>query len=209
MAETPELLQQHFQLTMSLLTDLGFLLNLKKCILTPCRHIEFLGFIVDSLTFSLHVPPDKITNIKKECRHLLNKVTVSARTLAHIIGPLTSITPAVLQAPLHYRDLQHLRSRASQQSNPQNPDYDTTVPLSQEVQQDLTWWREYSFQEGRPLRWPQPTLTIKSDASKRGWGAHLTHQQQTIGGVWNHKEATHHINWLELKAAFLGLQAFV
>ena len=208
MAETPELLQQHLQLTTSLLTDLGFLLNLKKCILTPCRRIEFLGFIVDSLTFSLYVPPDKIAKIKKECRHLLNKVTVSARTLAHIIGLLTSITPAVLQAPLHYRGLQRLRSRALQQSNPQNPDYDTTVPLSQEAQQDLTWWTEYSFQEGRPLRWPQPTLTIESDASKRGWGAHLTHQQQTIGGVWNHKEATHHINWLELKAAFLGLQAF-
>ena len=44
--------------------------------------------------------------------------------------------------------------------------------------------------------------------AKRGCRAHLTHQQQTIGGVWNHEEATLHINWLELKAAFLGLQAF-
>ena len=208
MAETPELLQQHLRLTMTLLTDLGLLLNLKKCILTPCRRLEFLGFIVDSLAFSLYVPQDKIAKIKKECQHLLNKVKVSGRTLAHIIGLLSSVTHAVLQAPLHYRGLQHLRSRALQQSNPQNLDYDVTVPLSQEAQQDLTWWTEYSFREGRPLKWPQPTLTIESDASKRGWGAHLIHQQQTIGGIWNHEEATHHINWLELKAAFMGLQAF-
>lgn len=208
MADTQELLQQHLQLTMSQLTDLGFMLNLKKCILTPCRRLEFLGFIVDSLAFSLYVPQDKIAKIKKECRHLLNKDKVSGRTLAHIIGLLSSVTPAVLQAPLHYRGLQCLRSKALQQSTPQNIDYDLTVPLSQEACQDLVWWIEYSFQEGRPLRWPQPTLTIESDASKRGWGAHSTHQDQTTGGIWNLEEAAHHINWLELKAAFLGLQAF-
>ncbi len=208
MAETPELLQQHIQLTMSLLTDLGFILNLKKCVLTPCRRLEFLGFIVDSLTFSLYVPPDKIAKIKKECRHLLNKDKVSGRTLAHVIGLLTSVTPAVLQAPLYYRGLQRLRSRALQQSTPQNLDYDLTVPLTWEARQDLIWWTEYSFREGRPLRWPQQALTIESDASKRGWGAHSTHQDQTTGGIWNREEATHHINWLELKAAFLGLQTF-
>ena len=67
--------------------------------------------------------------------------------LTCIIGLLMSITPAVLQAPLHYRGLQHLRSRALQQSNPQNTDYDTTVLLSQEAQRDLTWWIEHSFRE--------------------------------------------------------------
>lgn len=205
MAETQELLQQHLRLTMSLLTDLGFMLNLKKCVLTPCRRLEFLGFIVDSLAFSLYIPPDKIAKIKKECRHLLNKDKVSGRTLAHIIGLLSSVAPAVLQAPLRYRGLQRLRSVVLQQSDSKNVDYDITVPLNLEARQDLTWWTEYSFREGRPLRWPHPTLTIESDASKRGWGAHLTHQQQTIGGIWNPEEAAHHINW---KAAFLGLQAF-
>ena len=208
MADTQDLLQQHLQITMSQLTDLGFMLNLKKCVLTPCRRLEFLGFIVDSLAYSLYVPQDKIAKIKKECRHLLNKDKVSGRTLAHIIGLLSSVTPAVLQAPLHYRGLQRLRSRALQQSTSQDLDYDLTVPLSQEARQNLLWWTEYSFQEGRPLRWPQPTLTLESDASKRGWGAHSTHQDQTIGGIWNLEEAAHHINWLELKAAFLGLQAF-
>ena len=130
MAETQELLQQQLHHIMSLLTKLGFLLNLKKCILTPCRQLEFLGFIVDSLTLSLYVPSDKVSKIKKECRHMLNKQRVSARNLAHIIGLLSSVTPAVLQAPLHYRGLQRLRSSALRLFNPKHPDYDITVPLS-------------------------------------------------------------------------------
>ena len=79
---------------------------------------------------------------------------MSGRSLAHIIGLLSSVTPAVLQAPLHYRGLQRLRSKVLQKSSSKNPDYDVTVPLSQEAQDDLIWWIEYSFQEGRPLRWP-------------------------------------------------------
>ena len=61
----------------------------------------------------------------QECQHLLNNVIVLARSLVHIIGLLTSITPAMLQAPFTTKAF---RSRALQQTNPRNPDYNTTVP---------------------------------------------------------------------------------
>ena len=44
MAGTQELLQTHLQLTMSLLTNLGFMVNLKKCILTPLQTTGVSGF---------------------------------------------------------------------------------------------------------------------------------------------------------------------
>ena len=42
---------------------------------------------------------------------------------------------------------------------------------------------------------------------KKGWGVILNGQAQT-GGVWSVEERSHHINYLELLAAFLTLQAF-
>ena len=61
---------------------------------------------------------------------------------------------------------------------------------------------------GKSILPPEEQDTIFSDASKRGWGTHLNLAK--IGGRWNWEEKVKsHINWLELKAAFLALQAFL
>ena len=53
---------------------------------------------------------------------------------------------------------------------------------------------------------PAPGLHLYSDASCSGWGAHLLDQH--VSGVWSDQERLLHINLLEMKALFLGLQAF-
>ena len=60
--------------------------------------------------------------------------------------------------------------------------------------------------EGRPFGTPTPDLSLYSDASRSGWGAHLL--DQSVSGIWSHEEASLHINLLEMKALFLALQAF-
>lgn len=47
--------------------------------------------------------------------------------------------------------------------------------------------------------------TLYTDASTRGWGASL--DGNTTGGRWSASESHYHINYLELKAVYLGLQA--
>ena len=49
-------------------------------------------------------------------------------------------------------------------------------------------------------------LQIFTDASKEGWGAHLT--ERTARGTWSVPESKFHINHLELKAVFLALKEF-
>ena len=51
-----------------------------------------------------------------------------------------------------------------------------------------------------------PIMTIELDASNMGWGARQGKQQ--TGRRWSKEEALHHINYLELLAAFLALQCF-
>ena len=53
---------------------------------------------------------------------------------------------------------------------------------------------------------PAPDLHLYSDASSSGWGAHLL--DQNVSGVWSDQEKLLHIYLLEMKALFVGLQAF-
>ena len=56
-------------------------------------------------------------------------------------------------------------------------------------------------------------LILNTDASNQGWGAVFDALpseggQQCTGGRWTLEEKLEHINGLELKAGFLGLQSF-
>ena len=109
MAQTKELLTSHMEILAWELQELGFKLNHRKCVWKPAQVIEFLGFLINSETMTIHLPEDKVQKVMKECRLLINKKSVTARELAHLIGLLTSTIPAVSVAPLHYRALQRLR----------------------------------------------------------------------------------------------------
>ena len=87
--------------------------------------------------------------------------------------------------------------------------YRSVVCLSPEAKEELEWWRDYvKMNNGKSILPPEEQDTIFSDASKQGWGAHLNLAK--IGGRWNWEEKLKsHVNWLELKAAFLALQAFL
>ena len=56
-----------------LLECLGFIINKKKSILTPSRSLEFLGFVVNTLTMELKLSGDKLYKICIEASKLLNK----------------------------------------------------------------------------------------------------------------------------------------
>jgi hypothetical protein len=74
--------------------------------------------------------------------------------------------------------------------------------------QDLEWWINSATNfNGRHLQISKWDLTIESDASLQDWGA--SSQGKSTGGPWTVEERKHHINYLELLAAFLALRAFV
>lgn len=50
---------------------------------------------------------------------------------------------------------------------------------------------------------PDPSLTLFTDASERGWGAHA--QLLTFQGTWSEEEQLLHINLLEMRAVKLAL----
>ena len=130
-----------------------------------------------------------------------------SRQLAHLIGSMTACLPAIAAAPLHYHALQNLRSSAL---GPFMTNYDRPVHLSVEVKVDLEWWNNHlTSRMSHPIHPPMASLTLQTDASTLGLGAYYQETDQRTDGPWSEPEAAHHINWLELKAAFLAIQCFV
>lgn len=110
--------------------------------------------------------------------------------------------PAILPAPLHYRHLERTKSYYLNQGF----SFDDPVTLNEDIQSDLrSWIQEASSYNGRPLQISHWDLTIEFEASKQGWGASC--QGTNTGGPWTATEQKH-INYLEMKAAFLALQSF-
>ena len=79
MAKSRAIALQHASTALDLLQGLGFMINYLKSVLVPSTKMEFLGFVVDSLTLSLALPRDKIKNVRKECQALLNLPLVTVR----------------------------------------------------------------------------------------------------------------------------------
>ena len=116
MAPSRALALQHASTTLNLLEGLGFMVNYQKSVPVPATTMEFLGFVVDSLTLSLALPRDKVRKVSKECQHLIDSPLVSVRQLAKLLGHLTSTIQAVFPGPLNFRHLQSEKNRAYQQS---------------------------------------------------------------------------------------------
>ena len=70
MAQSRDIALQHDSTALDLLQGLGFMINYLKSALVPYKKMEFLGFVVDSLTLSPALPRDKIRNVNDKIRNV-------------------------------------------------------------------------------------------------------------------------------------------
>ena len=160
--------RKDIEILKSILENLGFLINMEKSIFVPVQIIEFLGIIVDSTNMRFLLPDEKVAVIQKECRQLVSSQVTSLSQLSNIIGKLTYCKTAVLQAPLHYRGIQHLKNSNMFPHVVNN----LNIPLDPHALEDLRWWVDNLYlANGCPIQDSLPHLMIQSDASNSGWGS--------------------------------------
>lgn len=194
-----------------LLESLGFVVNSTKSSMVPSKTIVHLGFVIDTERMMISLPPEKLIRLISSCTRLHSKTQVSVRELAQTIGLIVSSFLAIKHGQLHYRELEFLKISCLSQHD----DYEQVVELTENVQQDLLWWiRNAETANGRSipaiLGLDEYNLDLFTDASKAGWGAALSldgNVTAQCSGEWSVGEAEAHINLLELKAIFLGLQS--
>lgn len=161
-AQSRDIALQHASTALDLLQGLGFMINYLKSVLVPSTKMEFLGFVVDSLTLSLALPRDKIRKVRKVCQTLLDSPLATVGQLAKLLGHLTSTIQAVFPGPLHFCHLQNKKNRALVHSQT----YDSATPLSPQAKEELVWWRDsLEAWNGKALVSGSPDLVIETDDS--------------------------------------------
>ena len=195
--------KQSVQSLLSLCRTLGVVIN-KKSDLVPSQTVKYLGMTIN--TEAGKVFPS-LVRVKKFLTVVENICTMDAPLVQLwqvILGHLASLERLVPHRCLRMRTLQwHLKEHWSPESDPPS----LPVPLPREVRRDLSWWmvRDHLL-TGVRFGAPALDLHLYSDASCSGWGAHLLDQHVSM--MWSDQEKLLHINPLEMKALFLGLQAF-
>lgn len=188
--------------TVDLFTKLGFRVHPEKSILIPTHEIEFVGFIMNSLSMSVRLSVVKAAKVHEACKNILNRKHITIRGVAQVIGLLVSSLPAVRYGELYYRKLEVNKSNALRKNH---GDFVAEMTLSEESKSELLWWISNVNHAQRPLVLQKPDLFLTTDASLLGWGAVSNGKEK--GGQWSSEEQSFHINYLEMKALLLGLQS--
>lgn len=185
-----------YMVTVKLLESLGFTINLEKSVNTPSKQICFLGFVFNSDYLTISIPSDKKIKIKEELVRFSKLKKCKLRNFAHLIGLLISICPAMKYGWMYTKSL----------CLKQRDDYDQYMLLPDSLSEDFRWWLSNIDTCNASIRSSQYCLEIYSDASRTGWG--ISCSGKTASGRWSQDELVHHINYLELLAAFFGIKIF-
>ena len=72
------------------ISDLGFVINVDKSCVIPAQQINFLGFVLDSVSITITLTDDKKAKVKSICKQLLLKSHSTITELAQLVGTLVS-----------------------------------------------------------------------------------------------------------------------
>ncbi|XP_044179907.1 uncharacterized protein LOC114968520 [Acropora millepora] len=188
----------------TLFENLGLVIHPEKSVIVPQQRLVFLGFIIDSVLMTVSLTQDKKTKIKTLLSSLLeNSSCVKIREVANVIGHLISSLPGVKYGALYYRNFEMNKVAALKLTK---GNFEETMCISHNGISELNWWLCNLDSSFNTIRCPPVDVTLYSDASLQGWGAVIN--KKSTGGMWLPTESQHHINYLELLAAFFALQCF-
>ncbi|KYM99018.1 hypothetical protein ALC62_10253 [Cyphomyrmex costatus] len=120
-----------------------------------------------------------------------------------MIGSLESVFPAVQYNPLYTRRFERELFLALCASS---GNYSRRMLIPSYLQEDFYWWLNIFSDTNQINPICTKSFACDSDASMTGWEAACDGQRTY--GWWSSEDMTHHINVLELKAAFFALKCF-
>ncbi|XP_031780054.1 uncharacterized protein LOC100677975 [Nasonia vitripennis] len=152
---------------------------------------------------TLELPQEKRVKIREMIDILLKMERVKVKVIAKCIGVLVAACPAVAYGWLYYKHLELIKRNALRSNFKR---MDKWITLSLEAKEELKWWQSQILIAKNKIRSSNFDLEIFSNASTTGWGAICGNKK--ANGFWNREEREIHINFLEIKAAFLALKCF-
>ena len=189
------------QITALLLMVLGWSLNWKKSDFIPKQEVTHLGFIWNSVHMTISCPPDKVAKLQAQCRNLVREKVVTVWNAEKIMGTMESVRPVTPLCAMHYRSLQKQLLKAKAYRRRPNQ----LIVLSSKTINSLSWWISpagFAAHATAPIREPEPSLEIWTDASLIQGGGHSS-RGDYVQRAWSSEdlETNPSINLLETRAA--------
>ena len=197
-------LQRNLQYILATLQQLGLRINNEKSHMTPTRSIEFIGAVLDANAGRAYLPRNRADTIRRLAHQVLVQKVATAHTIQRLLGLMASTTAVTPFARLKMRRLQMWFNASF---NPAWPAKRIVLRLSGTALRSLTWWtHRENLLAGTTFHRHAPSMTLTTDASLQGWGAHLLDLKTQ--GRWSKNERRAHINYLELLAVHKALRSF-
>ena len=146
----------------------------------------------------------KIEVLQNEIKCLVKKQQVQILQVSRVLGLMVASFPGVEYGPLFYRSLENRKIDALKISK---GNFDSYMKLDQENLDDLNWWIQNIKGSCKNIKRDSPNVIVQTDASKKGWGAHIAHTCEKTGGRWSASESELHINELEMLAVLYALRS--
>ena len=176
-----------------------------KSQLTPTQRLIHIG-VEYHLDLGVMFPPmTRVQKFEDKISTLMSVPITTAYFFLSLLGLLSSATDAIPLGRLHLRPLQlNWLSHWA----PASKDLKALIPVKHDLlDHHLRWWLDRKCtRAGMLLDIPEAQTHLFTDASGSGWGAHLDKHQ--VSGSWSTREATLHINHLEMLAVLYALRAF-
>lgn len=178
------------------------MINPLKSHLVPTSRLLHLGAIIDTSLCKVFLSPERQVSIRTLVDKVRSERKVNLLLLSQLLGKLISCIAIVPWARLHTRNLQWFLLPYQKRGLAYLPH---RVRVPSRTLESLRWWLSPALYKGSLFREPS-RVTLTTDASLFGWGAHLTpHFAQ---GRWSQRDLKKSINWLELRAIHLALRHF-
>ncbi|XP_053403191.1 uncharacterized protein LOC128558294 [Mercenaria mercenaria] len=190
---------------LSLLYQLGFIVNKTKSQLIPVQNLTYIGSRFDLHKGLLYPTEERLKNLKLAVLNMLQGQN-SARHYLILLGMIASCLELVPNARLFMRPIQlHLLQNWS----PSRMELSVKIPVTQKLTSHLNWWlSDHNMYMGRSLQKDQFPIILTTDASSKwGWGGHMNNL--TCQGQWSNYQKLMHINCLEMMAVQFSLQHFL
>ena len=202
----PNVLIRNLNLTRDLFHNSGLTVNIEKSCLVPVQQMEFLGFVFNSVAYTITVTAAKQKGLLRLVSSILEKPQkpITIRLLAKVIGKIVAMFPASDDAKLNYRILDNLKCKSLAHFK----SWDSKVQLTGACLKQLMWWKTFLMKApiSKSLAVPVPTIEIFTDASGFAYGS--VKDGVELQGRFTEKQKKFSINTKELLAIYFALGAY-
>ena len=106
MTKSKSKLLESLHVAQDLFESLGFSVNEEKSVLTPSHSITHLGFCINSTRMTISLPREKISPLRKKCKHILkHHMSISIREVASLVGLFIANSQGCKWGKLFYKSL--------------------------------------------------------------------------------------------------------